>query len=140
MGLTPQQWETVKELFETAVEKPAADRALFLAGASQDAVVVHEVERLLANHTEAGTFLSSPPLAAVAMATAVAAAQSFSPGDLLADHFPITRFIARDGMGEVYEAAESLVSAWHSNPSARNFCATHMPWIGLGAKFIWPRK
>jgi hypothetical protein len=49
MGLTPQQWETVKELFETAVEKPAADRALFLAGASQDAVVVHEVEPSLSS-------------------------------------------------------------------------------------------
>ena len=60
MGLTPQQWERIKALFEAAVEKPAAERPSFLAAASRDTAVVREVERQLANHEEAGSFLSSP--------------------------------------------------------------------------------
>jgi eukaryotic-like serine/threonine-protein kinase len=104
MALTPQQWETIKALFEAALERSAAERPAFLASASQDAVVVREVERLLANHDEAGSFLSSP-----AAADAVYQSDrfpSFSPGDLLAERFRITRFIARGGMGEVYEAED----------------------------------
>ncbi len=104
MGLTPQQWETIKALFEAAVEKPASERPAFLAAASQDRVVTREVERLLANHDEAGSFLSSPAVADVA--TRGESPPSFSPGDLLADRFRITRFIARGGMGGVYEAEE----------------------------------
>src|SRR6266478_4835021 len=104
MGLTPQQWETIKALFEAAVEKPAAERPSFLVSASQDAVVIREVERLLANHDEAGSFLSSPAAAGAAYGSD--GPPSFSPGDLLADRFRVTRFIARGGMGEVYEAED----------------------------------
>src|ERR1700682_1033748 len=104
MGLTPQQWETIKALFEAAVEKPAAERPSFLAVASRDTAVVREVERLLANHEKAGSFLSSPAAAGAGYRGDVPA--SFSPGDLLADRFRITRFIARGGMGEVYEAED----------------------------------
>jgi len=104
MGLTPEQWTTIKALFEAAVEKPAAERPSFLVSASQDAVVIKEVERLLANHDEAGSFLSSP--AAAGPAYGSDGAPSFSPGDLLADRFRVTRFIARGGMGEVYEAED----------------------------------
>jgi serine/threonine protein kinase/tetratricopeptide (TPR) repeat protein len=104
MGLTPQQWETIKALFEAAVEKPAAERPSFLVSASQDAVVIREVERLLANHDDAGSFLSSP--AAAGSTDQGDGSPSFSPGDLLADRFRITRFLARGGMGEVYEAED----------------------------------
>jgi serine/threonine protein kinase/tetratricopeptide (TPR) repeat protein len=104
MGLTPQQWETIKALFEAAVEKPAVERPSILAAASQDTAVVKEVERLLANHDEAGSFLSSP--AGVGAAARDHTPPSFSRGDLLADRFRITRFIARGGMGEVYEAED----------------------------------
>jgi len=104
MGLTPQQWETIKALFEAAVEKPAAERPSFLVSASHDAVVMREVERLLANHDEAGSFLSSPAAAGAAYGSD--GPPSFSPGDLLADRFRVTRFIARGGMGEVYEAED----------------------------------
>ena len=103
MALTPQQWETIKALFEAALEKSAAERPAFLASASQDAVVVREVERLLANHDDAGSFLSSPAAGAVYQGDS---SPSFSPGDLLAERFRITRFIARGGMGEVYEAED----------------------------------
>jgi eukaryotic-like serine/threonine-protein kinase len=106
MELTPQQWENVKALFEIALEKTPTERSSFIAGAAQDAAVRREVERLLAHHVESGGFLSRPPLAVSSSSTSSAQSQSFSPGDLVADRFRIVRFLARGGMGEVYEAED----------------------------------
>ena len=106
MDLTQQQWANVKELFEQALEKPPADRSSFLAQAAQDSRVRDEVQRLLAHHFDSGDFLSSPVLAGGATTLSLSQSQSFSPGDLVADRFRITRMLARGGMGEVYEAED----------------------------------
>src|SRR5271155_2241771 len=114
MELTPQQWENVKALFETALEKPPAERTSFLAASAPDSLVQREVERLLAHHVESGGFLSSPvfagdiprTVAGIPSSGVPAQSQSFLPGDLVADRFRITRFLARGGMGEVYEAED----------------------------------
>ena len=101
MGLTPDQWENVKELFEAALERPVAEQTSFLANACPDAAVRNEVERLLANHTAGSSFLSSPLPASPAQSQ-----QFLSPGNLLAERFHIIRFLASGGMGEVYEAED----------------------------------
>jgi tRNA A-37 threonylcarbamoyl transferase component Bud32 len=106
MGLTPGQWERVKALFETILEQPPAQRSALLASAHEDRVVLEEVGRLLRSHSEAGNFLSISPLPSPAVIDATPEAQLFSPGDLLADRFRIRRFLARGGMGEVYEAED----------------------------------
>src|SRR5215469_5719059 len=106
MELTPQQWENVKALFETALEKTPSDRNSFLATASQDSIVRHEVERLLAHHVESGGFLSAPALRSTTSSSHSAQTPFFVPGDVLAERFRITRFLARGGMGEVYEAED----------------------------------
>ena len=110
MELTPQQWENVKALFETALEKNPAERTSFLAGAAQDSAVRREVERLLAHHVESGGFLSKAavpdPDPRRTSSRAPATSQSFLPKELVADRFRITRFLARGGMGEVYEAED----------------------------------
>ena len=107
MGLTPGQWERVKALFETILEQPPAQRSALLASAHEDRVVLEEVGRLLRSHSEAGNFLSISPLPSPAVIDATPEAQLFSPGDLLADRFRIRRFLARGGMGEVYEARDT---------------------------------
>src|SRR5277367_4816584 len=111
MELTPQQWENVKALFEIALEKAPAERTPFLVGAAQDSAVRLEVERLLAHHVESGGFLSNPAASAIPnpnakTVSATAPSQSFQPNDLVAERFRIIRFIARGGMGEVYEAED----------------------------------
>ena len=106
MELTPQQWETVKALFETALEKTPAERTSFLAGAVQDPLVRREVERLLAHHVESGGFLSKAAVPGRVSSRAPAQSQSFRPEELVAERFRIIRFVARGGMGEVYEAED----------------------------------
>lgn len=106
MELTPQQWENVKTLFESALEKNPAERSSFLSGAVQDALVRREVERLLAHHVESGGFLSRSAIPDAASTTVPLQMQSFRPGDLIAERFRIMRFLARGGMGEVYEAED----------------------------------
>jgi eukaryotic-like serine/threonine-protein kinase len=109
MELTPQQWENVKALFEIALEKPPTERISFLATSAPDSLVQREVVRLLAHHVESGGFLSSPVFAGevpTASSSVPAQSQSFLPGDLVAERFRIMRFVARGGMGEVYEAED----------------------------------
>ncbi len=109
MELTPQQWENVKALFEIALEKTPTERTPFLAGAAQDSAVRLEVERLLAHHVESGGFFSNPAAGAIANAktpSSTTPTQSFLAGDLVAERFRIIRFLARGGMGEVYEAED----------------------------------
>jgi serine/threonine protein kinase/tetratricopeptide (TPR) repeat protein len=113
MELTPQQWENVKALFEVALEKSSTERTSFLAAAAPDSQVQREVERLLAHHIESGGFLSKPVFAGDVSRIAPGSAssreaqnQSFLPGDFVAERFRISRFVARGGMGEVYEAED----------------------------------
>jgi eukaryotic-like serine/threonine-protein kinase len=120
MELTPQQWENVKELFEIALEKSPAERSSFLATAAQDPDVRGEVERLLAHHHDSSGFLSSPALAKTPSTTSVSPSQSFSPGDLVASRFRVVRFLARGGMGEVYEAEDIELRERVALKSVRN--------------------
>jgi eukaryotic-like serine/threonine-protein kinase len=106
MELTPEQWERVKAVFETVLDKPPAERSAHLATANEDPSVLEEVGRLLRSHSEAGNFLSVSPLASPVVPELTMEVHSFNPGDLLADRFRITSFLARGGMGEVYEAED----------------------------------
>ncbi|HXY06628.1 MAG TPA: serine/threonine-protein kinase, partial [Terriglobales bacterium] len=106
MELTPEQWEKVKALFDANLDKPPAQRSQLLATTNEDPAVLEEVGRLLQSYGEAGNFLSASPLPSPIVPLLATEAQSFSPGDLLAQRFRITRFLARGGMGEVYEAED----------------------------------
>jgi serine/threonine protein kinase/tetratricopeptide (TPR) repeat protein len=106
MKLTPQQWENVKLVFEGVLEKTPSERISFLARSVHDPVVLSEVERLLAHHMESGGFLSQPGFPLTPSTTGSDPGQSFASGDLVAARFRILRFLARGGMGQVYEAED----------------------------------
>ena len=60
--MTPDRWQQLKELFDTAVELDPLKRGAFLDGAcANDAALRAEVELLLKHHT-AGSFLENPAL------------------------------------------------------------------------------
>ena len=62
MEMTPESWKRVKALFETALELAPGERPDFLSRECDDDSIRREVEKLLANHEEAGDFLSTPAM------------------------------------------------------------------------------
>jgi len=107
MAISPEKWETVKALFESAQDLPAEKVPAYLANKSPDPVIRAEVGRLLAEFHEAGAFLSTPALALTAPPVGTTDHHRFSPGDVLAGRFQIVDVVAAGGMGVVYKAEDT---------------------------------
>ena len=107
--------ESAEELFGEALELPPERRSAFLEQACRDAPELRRrVERFLEQDQQAGSFLANPAFtsdanAAQTAASAIADPGRFQAGQLIADRFAIVRFIARGGMGEVYEAKDQFL-------------------------------
>ncbi|MBV9303969.1 MAG: serine/threonine-protein kinase [Acidobacteriaceae bacterium] len=101
MEVKQQEWEQVKSLFEAALEQEPEIRSRFLNAHCSDPKIRKEVLDLIANHEEMGSFLTQK-----AATVERARSTAFIPGQLIADRFTVTRFVASGGMGEVYEAMD----------------------------------
>jgi tRNA A-37 threonylcarbamoyl transferase component Bud32/Flp pilus assembly protein TadD len=100
-----EEWERVKELFETALDCPPEHRAEFLSRLEQDdPAVVRQVSDLIASHERAGDFLDQPLIFASNFLDDLEEPQRFAPNVVLCNRFKIVRLIGKGGMGEVYEA------------------------------------
>ncbi len=107
MATSPDKWEAIKELFEAALEEKPEERISFLTRRCGDPDVRSEVERLLAEHEQAGSFLSTPALDDIKPhSEAPSSLPRLHTGEVLAGRFRILQFIASGGMGEVYEAED----------------------------------
>jgi eukaryotic-like serine/threonine-protein kinase len=106
MEMTPAKWERVKVLFEAALDRPAEQRLGYLKDACDDDDLRDEVARLLANLEDAGSFLSKPVPSGLDLRAAQTEGGSLPPNQVLAGRFKLIRFLARGGMGEVYEAED----------------------------------
>jgi len=58
--MTPEQWQLVRPILESALELDPTSRSTFLDGACGDAYLREEVESLLASHEQAGTDVLNP--------------------------------------------------------------------------------
>jgi serine/threonine protein kinase len=105
MEAQPTKWETVKALFEAALEVPPEEVSRFLTERCTDADVCAEVERLLTEHREAADFLSTPALGPF-RPDKVNDPAKFEPGEILGGRFKIVEFLASGGMGVVYKAED----------------------------------
>ena len=109
----PRQY--AEDLFGEALALPPERRAAFLDHACQDAPELRrQVERLLLEDQRAGSFLADPAFApdgtlTPPTANPPATPDRFQAGQLIANRFLIVRFIARGGMGEVYEARDQFL-------------------------------
>jgi eukaryotic-like serine/threonine-protein kinase len=120
------QREFMEQLFEAALALEPGERQSFLDHAcADDAELKRTVEELLAEDARAGSLLEQPPFDLFAQAGPVRAgvttgslgnneipappAGRLKPGQILIDRFVIVRFIAKGGMGEVYEAEDGFL-------------------------------
>jgi serine/threonine-protein kinase len=104
--VTPERWQTVKELLARALECAPGERPAFLEEAcGADVALRREVESLLAAGKQTGGFLESPPPAGMPperdgpeLAARLAAG--------LADRYALERELGRGGMATVYLAQD----------------------------------
>jgi eukaryotic-like serine/threonine-protein kinase len=124
--------EFVEQVFENALAREPAEREAFLDEAcAGDPELRTTVEELLAEDARAGSFLEHSPfdfldpgdvcLPGARTSSSIHADElspapisgRFKPGQVLLDRFVILRFIAKGGMGEVYEAEDSFLQGVH---------------------------
>ena len=126
------QPELVEQLFEAALALKPADREAFLDQVcSHDPELRRTVEELLAEDARAGSLLEHPPFDFLGHAVGCSSSRQhdrflddnailplppagqLKTGQVLIDRFVIIRFIAKGGMGEVYEAEDRFLQGVH---------------------------
>src|SRR5438477_239675 len=99
MQITPDKWQRAKTVFDAVLQQPAVERASFLAVACPEEDLREQVEQLLLNHEQAGSFLSKPVIE-------LPKSERFAAGSIMAGRFKIVRLLGKGGMGEVFEAQD----------------------------------
>ena len=65
--MTPERWQQVKEIFNSAIMFRPEERSLFISQACYgDDQLRSEVESLIASHEESGSFIDKPAFEAAA--------------------------------------------------------------------------
>ena len=101
--MSPERWQRIEPLYYDALERPAPERAAWLAEAcANDEALRHEVENLLSSNEAASSFLVDPAWKVEAKALAVAPLIEITGTQL--SHYRILEKIGAGGMGEVYLA------------------------------------
>ena len=105
--MTPERWERIKQVFNSAILYEAPQRSAFLSAAcGEDESLRKEVEELIEAHDKDGSFIDSP---AYARSDFLAELAELKPGQTVGS-YSITRFIGRGGMGQVYLATDTRLN------------------------------
>lgn len=103
--MTPERWQQVKEIFNSAIMYRPDERSSFIAQAcSGDQDLRSEVESLIASHEQSGSFIDKPAFETAASLLANEKVELKS-GQTIAS-YEVVSFISRGGMGEVYLAED----------------------------------
>src|SRR5437867_1737714 len=104
--MTPERWQQVKQNFQSALERDAAERSAFLNQAcADDAALRSEVESLISSHDQAGDSIEAMAVEAAAEMLADDQARSIVGKQI--GHYQVLSRIGRGGMGEVFLAQDT---------------------------------
>jgi len=106
--MTPERWQQVKQIFQSALERKPAERSAFVAQVcGHDAVLRSEVESLISSHYQAGDSFE-----AVAAEAATEMLADDRAGRIVGNqigHYQVLSRIGRGGMGEVFLAEDTIL-------------------------------
>lgn len=103
--MTPERWQQVKEIFNSAITYRPEERSSFVSRAcSGDVELRSEVESLIASHEQSGSFIDKPAFEAAA-SLLTRESSELNSGQMIAS-YEVVSFISRGGMGEVYLAED----------------------------------
>lgn len=103
--MSPERWQQVKAIFNSAINYRPDERGVFLSQAcSGDENLRKEVESLIASHEQSGSFIDEPAFVAAASFLADEKLE-LSVGQTIGS-YEVLSFISRGGMGEVYLAED----------------------------------
>jgi serine/threonine protein kinase len=104
--MTPEHWQQVKQVFQSAIERPPDERAIFLAQAClDDSRLRSEVESLISAHDQAGDAIEA--IAAEVASDVIADGEATSIVGRQIGHYKVLSHIGRGGMGEVFLAQDT---------------------------------
>ncbi|HKR12508.1 MAG TPA: protein kinase [Pyrinomonadaceae bacterium] len=107
--MTPERWQQVKEIFDSAIKYRPEHRGTFLSQACLgDDALRSEVESLIVSHEKEGSFIDEP--AYYAAAELLVAEKSELPSGYSIGNYEVLSFISRGGMGEVYLAQDKRLN------------------------------
>jgi eukaryotic-like serine/threonine-protein kinase len=116
-----EQEQSAEKLFGAALDLPPESRAAFLDQACRDTPGLRRlVDELLLDNDRLGSFLGKPAFGqaneapssgfdTLEQTTLPESSKRFQPGEIIAGRFLVVRFIARGGMGEVYEVRDQFL-------------------------------
>src|SRR4051795_11679116 len=103
--MTPERWQQVKHVFNSALEYGPAERPSFLSLAcDSDPELRQEVESLIAAHERDGSFIDSPAFE-VAADLLAEKTDELNVGQTFG-HYEILSPLGKGGMGEPYLAED----------------------------------
>src|SRR5881397_1236156 len=104
--MTPERWQQLKQIFQSALERNPAERSAFLSQAcADDPALRSQVESLIASHDQAGDSIEA--MAAEAATQMLDDDQAVSIVGKQIGHYQVVSHIGRGGMGEVFLAQDA---------------------------------
>src|SRR3989441_7954951 len=104
--MTPERWQQLKQIFQSALERNPAERSAFLNQAcADDSALRSQVESLIASHDQAGDSIEA--MAAEAATEMLADDQAGPIVGKQISHYQVGSCIGRGGMGEVFLAHDT---------------------------------
>src|ERR1044072_4032027 len=103
--MTPERWQQVKEIFNSAITYRPEERSSFISNAcSGDEELRNEVESLIASYEQIGSFIDQAAFEAAASLLTCEKIELTSGQSI--GSYEVVSFISRGGMGEVYLAED----------------------------------